>query len=293
MVVNNLSVESLSLSRTEALCGYPFDITTPGTEEQDERLLYEHRDSLTDVARASAISLDKLPDADKHRAIVEDLRRKSAPYYDLQQIVRLLVLFREWREIEETLIKYDYAPSKTFPSYTTTPNRPTNTQPPFRIRNDRTKDGATARKPDTQRTKQILEAITAIFDNLMHSLSSSSSSSSSSHTPDATNLRCAYLPDILLAYLSVLQTSSFFLQRDPAIKAMEVAVLVADEDGKALQEVLLATGRMSELVDCLACVGKAMLRLGEYEKKGSGERVKRGGKGETLRIWDLGGRERV
>jgi len=105
-VIQDLSVETLSLSRTEALCGYPFDFTTPGTEEQDERLLYEHRDSLTDVARANAIPLDKLPDADKHRAIVEDLRRHSAPYYDLQQIVRLLVLFREWRQIEEALIKY-------------------------------------------------------------------------------------------------------------------------------------------------------------------------------------------
>lgn len=105
-VINDLSVETLSLSRTEALCGYPFDITVPGAEEQDERQLHDHRDSLNHIARAAAIPLAKLPDTDKHRQIVEYLRRKSTPYYDLQQIVRILVLFREWREVEENLIQY-------------------------------------------------------------------------------------------------------------------------------------------------------------------------------------------
>ena len=145
------------------------------------------------------------------------------------------------------------------------------------------------RKPDTQRTKQVLEAITNLFDTLLLSLATSSPEPP---TQDAANLRCAYLPEILLAYLSVLQTSSFFLQRDPAIKAMHVAVLVADEDYHWLQKILLRTGRMSDLVDCLACVSKAMLRLAEFDKKAA-DKVRRGGRGETLRIWDLGASERV
>ena len=103
--MNDLSVESLSLSRTEALCGYPFDFTTPGAEEQNERQLHDHRDSLSGPARATALPLAKLPDVEKHKQIVERLRRKSTAYYDLQQIVRLLILFREWREEEEALIK--------------------------------------------------------------------------------------------------------------------------------------------------------------------------------------------
>lgn len=259
-VVNDLSVETLSLSRTEALCGYPFDFTIPGTEEQDERLLYDFRDTLTDITRATALPMDKIPSAEKHREIVEDLRKQSAPYHDLQQIVRLLVLFREWREIEEGLI---------------------------RVRNDRARDPALpSRKPDTQRSKEILDSISSVFELLISSMSSSTEPA----TLDSNNLRTAYMPDIVLAYLSVLQTSSYFLQREPAAKAMEVAVLVADEDNKWLQKVLLRTGRMSELVDCLASVSKAMLRLGEFEKKGG--KVKRGGRGETLRIWDLGPRER-
>ena len=96
----------------------------------------------------------------------------------------------------------------------------------------------------------------------------------------------------MLAYLTVLQTSSYFLQREPAVKAMEVAVLVADEANEWLQKVFLHTGRMSELVDCLASVSKAMLRLTEHEPK-KVDKKKRGSKGETLRIWDVGARDRV
>jgi nuclear pore complex protein Nup107 len=110
-------------------------------------------------------------------------------------------------------------------------------------------------------------------------------------TVDSANLKRAYLPDIVLAYLSVLQPASYFLHRELANKAMEVAVLVADSDQKWLQRVFLQTGRMSELVDCLANVSKAMLRLTEHETK-KVEKKKRGSKGETLRIWDLGVRDR-
>jgi nuclear pore complex protein Nup107 len=104
-VVDDLSVESLSLSRTEALCGYPFDITQPGVEHQDETQLHDHRSHLTGAALRSAIKNDLLPNAEKHTAIVQRLRDASGAYYNLQLIVRILVLFREWRHEEEELIK--------------------------------------------------------------------------------------------------------------------------------------------------------------------------------------------
>ncbi len=94
------------------------------------------------------------------------------------------------------------------------------------------------------------------------------------------------MPDIVLAYLSVLQSGSYFLQRDPAIQAMEVAVMVADEQNEWLQRIFLETGRMSELVDCLACVSKAMLRLTEGGVRRRWRRRSGEVKGETLE--DLG-----
>jgi len=105
-VVSDLSVESLSLSRTEALCGYPFDINQPGAEERDEALLHEHRSKPSDDDSRIALKYEALPNAEKHAAIVQRLRENSQPYYDLQLIVRILCLFREWRQEEEELIKY-------------------------------------------------------------------------------------------------------------------------------------------------------------------------------------------
>ncbi len=48
---------------------------------------------------------------------------------------------------------------------------------------------------------------------------------------------------------------------------------------------------MSELVNVLAQVSKAMLKLNEAVAKK--ETKRRGSKGETLRIWDLNANQRV
>jgi nuclear pore complex protein Nup107 len=104
-VVTDLNVESLSLSRTEALCGYPFDFMQAGAEEQDEEQMHAFRESITGTGRSTLPPLSTLPDAEGHREIVLRLREHSATYFDLQQIVRLLVLFREWREEEDKLIQ--------------------------------------------------------------------------------------------------------------------------------------------------------------------------------------------
>jgi nuclear pore complex protein Nup107 len=144
--------------------------------------------------------------------------------------------------------------------------------------------------------KDLLESIESVFTSLISAISSNMQVHPKSETQDSWNLKRAYMPEIVLAYISVLQTAAFFLQRDSAVssavKAMEIANLVADEENEWLQKVFLETGRMSELVDALASVSKAMLRLNEHEPKKSVVK-KRGSKGETLRIWDLNAKDRV
>jgi nuclear pore complex protein Nup107 len=98
-----LSVESLSLSRTQALCGYPFDFTQPGTEDQDEIQVTQAARNAT-PGRAS-LKLSEIPSANQHTHWVMTLRQLSSVYYELQQIVRLIALFREWRGEEENLIQ--------------------------------------------------------------------------------------------------------------------------------------------------------------------------------------------
>lgn len=60
---------------------------------------------MTGAALRSAIKHDALPSAEKHGAIVQRLREKSSAYCDLQNIVRILVLFRAWRHEEDNLIQ--------------------------------------------------------------------------------------------------------------------------------------------------------------------------------------------
>jgi nuclear pore complex protein Nup107 len=68
---------------------------------------------------------------------------------------------------------------------------------------------------------------------------------------------------------------------------MEVATLVADQDKEWLQRLFMETGRMKELVDTLALVSRAMLKLGDLGDAKKLPAKKRGSRGETLRIWDL------
>ncbi|KAH8728768.1 107-domain-containing protein, partial [Phaeosphaeriaceae sp. PMI808] len=266
-VVDELNVESLSLSRTEALCGYPFDFTQAGADNQDDRQLRDHRKNLAGAALRSAIPHESLPTTTQHATLVHRLRDMSAEYLNLQQIVRILTLFCDWRHEEDELIQ--------------------SVVPLFRHGH------ATKKRADTSHIKDLLETIESVFTNLMAAMSSSASNF---ETIDSWNLKRAYMPDIVLAYISVLQTAAFFLQRESAVssavKAMEIANLVADENNEWLQRAFLETGRMSELVDALAVVSKAMLRLGEHESKKTGMK-KRGSRGATLRIWDLNAKDRV
>lgn len=268
-MVEEVSVESLSLSRTEALCGYPFDFNAPGAEEQDERALHAHRETLSREAR-SKLPVSQLPDQDGHEEIVLYLRARCAPYYDLQQIVRLLAMFREWRAKEQEVI--EYVPLLAASNTTTLIYHSQRKQP----------------KVNTKPIKELLENITAVFDSLIPSLAESHTID----TPDSINLKRAYVPEIVISYLSILQTASFLLHRETAMKAMEIANLVANPDNEWLQELFLKTGRMSELVQTLAKVSQAMLNLNEYDGKKK-ETKKRGSKGETLRIWDLNVNNRV
>lgn len=260
--------------------GYPFDLMTPGAEEQDERQLHDHRDNLSTAARAAAIPISQLPSADQHRDLVMHLRQASLPYYNLQLIVRLLALFREWREEEQALIQSVISSQV---SWFMSANKI------CRIRADRQKENGGAKlKPDTQNTKALLDSISTIFDTLLPSVSTSAAVDPDYLTEQTWDLLKAYIPDMILAYLSVLQSASWFLNKDPAIKAMEVAVAIADKSNEWVQRCLLETGRMSEVLECLANVSKCMLKLTEGGKEKGNK--KRGGKGETLRIWDLGAR---
>jgi nuclear pore complex protein Nup107 len=66
--------------------------------------LHAHRETLSREAR-SRLPVSQLPNSEQHHEIVEYLRARSAPYYDLQQIVRIVAMFRDWRAKEQEVIE--------------------------------------------------------------------------------------------------------------------------------------------------------------------------------------------
>lgn len=101
---------------------------------------------------------------------------------------------------------------------------------------------------------------------------------------DFRNIRMAYLPEVVLAYLAVLDFSSRCLSRDLLLKGMDLAALIAAEDSD-LATCFMEAGRMNELVDSFACMSKAMIQAEERGAKNVKGKKKRNG--ETLGIWTV------
>ena len=101
---------------------------------------------------------------------------------------------------------------------------------------------------------------------------------------DFRQIRVACLPEVLLAYNSVLNFSSHYLSRDLLLKSMDLAALIAAEDS-GLAECFMAAERMPELVDSFALLSKTIIRADDRGAKAGKSKKRR--KGETLDLWTV------
>lgn len=95
-----------------------------------------------------------------------------------------------------------------------------------------------------------------------------------------------YLPEVVLAYNSVLHSAGHLLARDHLLQCMDLATIVAAEDS-GLAECFTATGRLGELVTAFALSSKAILRLNEANSNKSMKGKKKGRTGMDLGIWNV------
>ena len=102
---------------------------------------------------------------------------------------------------------------------------------------------------------------------------------------DFAALRAAYLPELVLAYNTVLVVGGQMLSRQNLVRSMDLAALVADEKS-GLAACFVRAGRMAELVRALAVSSRFMLKADEAgNRKGRGLRRQRSG--EALAIWSV------
>ena len=95
-------------------------------------------------------------------------------------------------------------------------------------------------------------------------------------------VRVACLPEIVLAYNTILNVSAHTLSRDLLLRSMDLAAAIAAEDSD-LAPCFTAANRMPELVDSFASSSKNIIRA---EEKGMGKSRKKPD-GERLDIWTI------
>lgn len=133
---------------------------------------------------------------------------------------------------------------------------------------------------NTKKIKELFENIQTTIEPLLESFIEASIAS------DAWHVKKLYIPEVVLTYISVVQTAAYFTNREVATKAMDIATVIAEPEKEWLQAAFLETERMTELVETLASVSRAMLRMAELEGKGRAGK-KKGAKGESLKIWNV------
>ena len=92
-------------------------------------------------------------------------------------------------------------------------------------------------------------------------------------------IRIACIPEVILAYNTVLNFSGFSISRDILLRCMDLASLVAAEDSD-LTASFMAAGRMPELVESFALSSRNMIqaeevgfRAGKSRRRPNGERL--------------------
>lgn len=101
---------------------------------------------------------------------------------------------------------------------------------------------------------------------------------------DLERIRRACLPEIILAYINVLDFSSRWLSRDLLLKGMDLAALIGAENSD-LAACFMAAGRMPELVDAFASLSMTMIQAEDRGAKNVKGKKKRNG--ETLSLWTM------
>ncbi|KAJ9669461.1 Nucleoporin nup84 [Coniosporium apollinis] len=227
------------------------DVMEEYQEEEDyEELPPQLRRSTRSATRAAPVQRQRRMSPSVRSLRVEQMREQSRVYYELQQLVNMLIALDKWRKAEKELVDDN------------NPRKPADSK-------------ATLRKL----FDNVRAAIEPLFsDFLTHGIDDA-------ELTELTAIRHAYIPEILFAYLSVIHSAAQLLTREHLLLSMQLATVVADEANSELAEAFVETGRMGKLVGVFAENSKMMLKLAERKGKVKGRGKKRNG--ETLEIWEV------
>lgn len=100
---------------------------------------------------------------------------------------------------------------------------------------------------------------------------------------DLKQIRTAYIPELIIAYNTVLHAAGYLISRENLIESMDMSVTIAD-DKNQLAECFTAAGRMREMVTSFAHTSKSMLVLKAEGRKWTSRKDRQG---KDLGIWEV------
>ena len=114
---------------------------------------------------------------------------------------------------------------------------------------------------------------------------------------EVARIRCTYIPEVVIAYNTVLHAAGNLITRECLLESMQLSVTIAtgkepqerrgnEEDVNGLEESFVQAGRMRELVTSFALTSKVMLML---KAEGKRWKPKKDREGKDLGIWEIGG----
>ncbi|KAF2754352.1 hypothetical protein EJ05DRAFT_479349 [Pseudovirgaria hyperparasitica] len=215
------------------------------------------------------------------------LKQDSKAAYDLQQLVLAIGALHEWATIEEEFITNGAQNSSTDKSSLKEVfDTISEILHPFLKKSTNTLYGiATAATPTSAAGPATVSIASSIATTEL-------GAHFSVDVRRITNLRAllpfilpVYVPELVLAYASTIQSASHLLTRQYLTMSMELAALLADDECEEVVDLFAEVGRMRELVRLFASTGRCMVGMGSREKGDKPRR--REWEGETIRVWDM------
>ena len=193
---------------------------------------------------------------DEQEALAWELmKRQSRTYFELEQLVGAVESLSSWRTEEHKYVSKSQKPSNV-PSV----------------------------------LKRAKEDVSAAMDPLLKGILQTASNEE--EAVDLQFIRKTYLPEILIAYNTVLHGAGNLITRDCLLESMELANTIAkpstagdSQESNGLEESFVLAGRMRELVKSFALTSKVMLIL---KAEGKQWKPRKDREGRDLGIWEIG-----
>lgn len=177
----------------------------------------------------------------------ELLKRQSRTYYELELLVNAIKALADWRIQEREVTRKKTAMASSAPT-------------PLRAAKE-----------------AVDEAMALVLNGLLQN------SLNDEEAADLDAIRTFYIPEIVLAYNSVLHSAGSLISRDNLIESMDLSTTIAQENSH-IAECFVKARRMRELVTSFAETSKAMLILKEA---GRPWKPKKDREGKDLGLWEI------